>query len=157
MAARYARLLAGEILPTDDTQHLHKDGHLVSVAVSAAPIRDRAGRIVSYSAIYHDLTERQRVEAALRNSYHALQSALDVANMAVWGWDEVEQAKTWSAEALQIAGLAPDQIMTKERFLSLLHPADLARYEAAWRGAINPAGPRTYTLDSRIRRADTGA
>ena len=94
---------------------------------------------------------------ALRVSHHSLQAALDVANMATWGWDEIAQVEHWSAKTKAIFGVAPAMDMTKVLFVSLLHPEDVPRYQAAWTAAIDPLGNRIYQLVYRIHRADDGA
>ena len=102
------------------------------------------------------MNEREAMDA-LRTSNHALQAALDVANMATWGWDETAAVELWSAKTKAIFGVAPAIDMTKELFVSLLHPEDVPRYQAAWAAAIDPLGNHVYQLVYRIHRANDGA
>lgn len=87
----------------------------------------------------------------------SLQSALDVAQVGAWGWDEAAHTKLWPPQTKAIFGLAPEVEMTRELFVSMLHPEDVARYRAAWAAALDPAGDRLYQLKYRIRRARDGA
>ncbi len=88
---------------------------------------------------------------------HALQAALDVAGMGVWGWDEVAQVKIWPAQTKAIFGLSPETEMTRELFVGMLHPDDVPRYREAWAAAMRPDGSRLYQLTFRIRRANDAA
>ena len=60
---RSLNLLAGsERVPPYDTVRLARDGRLIDVSISFAPIRDTAGRIVGASLTYRDIRERKRAE-----------------------------------------------------------------------------------------------
>jgi PAS domain S-box-containing protein len=63
-----------------ETRHLRADGSAVSVALTAAPLRDRAANVVGVSVVAHDITERKQAE-------HALEQAKEAA-------DEANQAKS---------------------------------------------------------------
>jgi PAS domain S-box-containing protein len=49
-----------------DTLRRRKDGTLIDVAINAAPMRRPDGRILGFSAVFRDVTERKRVETHLR-------------------------------------------------------------------------------------------
>lgn len=57
-----------------ETQHLRANGEAVGVALTAAPVRDRADAVVGVSVVAHDVTARKRVEEQLRG---LLESAPD--------------------------------------------------------------------------------
>lgn len=62
---KYAQLRDGKSVHRDSIR-VHKDGTLVDVAVSAAPIRRSDGRLIGYSAVLQDITERKRADARMR-------------------------------------------------------------------------------------------
>ncbi|MFO1116476.1 MAG: PAS domain-containing protein [Beijerinckiaceae bacterium] len=97
----------------------------------------------------HDIDPRQMRET--------IEAGRDIAGLGAWSWDERNQTKFWGARTLEIFGLAPDADVTRELFLSLLHPDDIARYEAAWAAGTDPDGDHIYRLVYRIRRASDGA
>ncbi len=68
-----ARLGAGEVIQPYDTIRSHKSGRTIEVSVSVSAIRNRAGAIVGASMVVRDISERNRIEAALRDSYQRLQ------------------------------------------------------------------------------------
>lgn len=65
LQAKYSRLKEGGSLHCDSVRR-HKDGSLVDVAVSAAPIQSPDGRLLGYSAVLQDITERKRADARMR-------------------------------------------------------------------------------------------
>ena len=54
-----------------------RDGQIVWIQTRAWPLRDAQGKIVGFSGIAHDITERKRAEEALRQSYTQLQRTLE--------------------------------------------------------------------------------
>ena len=68
-------LLAGNVATIEDEAVLiARDGSRVSIADSAAPIRDARGRLVGVVVVFHDVTEQRRVARELR--FHAAHDAL---------------------------------------------------------------------------------
>jgi PAS domain S-box-containing protein len=61
------RVLGGEILVHYETERVTKDGRRTPVALTVSPIRN-GDRIVAVSLIGRDISQRKRVEAALRRS-----------------------------------------------------------------------------------------
>jgi PAS domain S-box-containing protein len=55
---------------------LAKNGRLIPIADSAAPIVDRDGRITGVVLVFHDVTENRRAEEAVRESQAKLAAAL---------------------------------------------------------------------------------
>ncbi len=50
-----------------ETERLRKDGRRIDVSVTISPFRDAGGRIVGFSAIARDVTERKRAEEQVRH------------------------------------------------------------------------------------------
>ncbi|HEV7301271.1 MAG TPA: ATP-binding protein [Tepidisphaeraceae bacterium] len=67
------RLQAGERVDHFETIRRTKDGRLIDISVTISPIRDRAGRIVGASKVARDVTERKRLEEALRDEGRVLE------------------------------------------------------------------------------------
>jgi PAS domain S-box-containing protein len=66
--ANLQRIRAGEEVRDLDVRRLHRDGSLMDLSISAAPIRDAHGDVVSVIALMMDVTARKRSERALAAS-----------------------------------------------------------------------------------------
>ena len=53
----------------NDTALVTKDGREVPIEDSAAPIKDSAGNLIGMVLVFHDVTERRRAQAALREAH----------------------------------------------------------------------------------------
>jgi PAS domain S-box-containing protein len=58
-----------------ETRHLRADGAALAVALTAAPVRDRAGVVAGISVVAHDITDRRRTEEALEEAKQAAEKA----------------------------------------------------------------------------------
>ncbi|MBI2289329.1 MAG: EAL domain-containing protein [Betaproteobacteria bacterium] len=65
------RILSGTLFDNVEAVRVRKDGTLVNVSLSAAPLSDGTGRIIGRVAMFADISERKRVEQRQR-----LQSAI---------------------------------------------------------------------------------
>jgi PAS domain S-box-containing protein len=61
------RVRSGERIPPFDTVRRRKDGSTFPVSLTISPIRDRGGRIFGASKMSRDISERQHMEAELRD------------------------------------------------------------------------------------------
>jgi diguanylate cyclase (GGDEF)-like protein/PAS domain S-box-containing protein len=65
--AVYERLRRGEDVEPFDTERITKDGRRLQVALRLSPIQDAKGRVIGFSGIGRDITERTRVEERTRH------------------------------------------------------------------------------------------
>ena len=70
-----ARLARGELVDHFETVRVSKDGRRLDISLTVSPIHDREGRVIGASKVARDVTERKRVEAALREAAEALKEA----------------------------------------------------------------------------------
>ncbi|MDQ1469066.1 MAG: hypothetical protein QOJ99_546 [Bryobacterales bacterium] len=63
-----AQDLKGDVLLNREIRRQHKNGSLIDLTVSSAPIRDRTGAITGTICVYVDVTERNRLEEHVRQS-----------------------------------------------------------------------------------------
>lgn len=64
------RIIVGDRIPTFETERIHKEGHIVQVAVTISPLRDKQGRVVGACKLARDITLQKRQVEALE---HALE------------------------------------------------------------------------------------
>src|SRR4029077_4233937 len=102
------RLLAGEIKSFDlEKRYIHRDGHIVWVYLNCSMVTDSNASPVYFLGYLRDITDRKRVEQALRDSEERLRLALKSGRMGVWDWDRRTKVRKWSKEYFLVMGLLP--------------------------------------------------
>jgi PAS domain S-box-containing protein len=87
-------LRRGKHIEHYETTRVHKDGHRIDVSVTVSPVKNTAGAVVGASVIARDITDRKRVEMALRQSEERFRVALTNAPVVVFNQD-CELRYTW--------------------------------------------------------------
>ena len=163
LAAVYEELVASRmpIGPREATL-IHRDGHLVSIEVSAIPFFAPDGSLTGYRGVDRDITERKQVEEALRESTDQLQAIYDGIpdGLAVAEVDTREIVRV-SPAACALFGYSEREFLEKRVFD--LHPAaSLGAVEAEFRAqaegkkVVSPGLPCARN-DGSIFFADIGA
>jgi PAS domain S-box-containing protein len=139
--------MTGSLQP-HEKELFRKDGSRVPVLLGSAAFDEQRDQGVSFVL---DLTERNRAEAALRESEAKLEEAQRIAHVGYWERDLESNLITWSGETLRIFGLAPGVgRVAATRYQELIHPEDRQRVVAAVAEALR-GGPR-YDIEYRVIR-----
>jgi PAS domain S-box-containing protein len=69
-----AKLRAGQRIERYETIRLHKSGRRLEISLTISPIKDSTGRVIGAAKFAHDITERRRVERALKDEAEALET-----------------------------------------------------------------------------------
>ncbi|MFP5213276.1 MAG: PAS domain S-box protein, partial [Acidobacteriota bacterium] len=121
--------------------------------LTITPIKDHMGAITHVVAIGKDITERVRIEKALRDSEARLANAQRIARLGNWEWDIEKDELTWSEEIHNIFGIPPVVIgVTFEAFLEAVHPDDREFVRKTLELVLASGG--TCGIDHRIGRRD---
>ena len=129
-----------------------KDGSYAWIESNVHVVRDPAtGAPLELLAISRDVTERKRVDEALRQERARLEEAQQIGHVGNWEWDLARNEVTWSPELGRIHGLAPSsRVLDPEEAMSRIHPDDRDRVESLMRRAI--ADRASVSTDYRIVR-----
>ncbi|MEA2667612.1 MAG: hypothetical protein QOJ33_546 [Chloroflexota bacterium] len=77
-----------------ESSFVRNDGSLVDVRITVAPLTDASGEVVAFVAIFRDLSERKRQEAALLAKETSYQKLVETAHEGIWMVD-VEDRTTF--------------------------------------------------------------
>lgn len=99
--------------------------------------------------IVQDITERKKVEEALRHSEQELSIAQKIGNMGNWVYDLQKNALWWSDQVYRVFGLRPREFDASfQKFLDKVHPEDRELVNETHQKILE--GQKNYSIDHRI-------
>jgi PAS domain S-box-containing protein len=113
----------GKSFKSVETRRLKKDGSLIDVALSTAPLHDAQGAVISAMGVFEDISERKKTEEELRFQASIIQNLPD----AVCGIDLNIITVAWNAGAERMLGYRADEIIGKP--ITTVIPEDIAQKE----------------------------
>ena len=81
-----------------------------------------------YVSTYTDITERKQTELALRASEDRYNLALQSVNEGIYDWDIDNNQIYYSARVIDVLGLKPETMKTREDWYERIHPDDVQRF-----------------------------
>lgn len=146
------RVRAGYQTEQFETQRLHKDGHVIDVAISLHPIYDEQAAVVGVAAIARDISDRRYFEATMRENdervrYTFEQAAVGLAQVSLDGrYLRVNQ------KFCAIFGYTAGELLSMS-VQQISHPDEIAQENELMRAVL--AGERaTYSIEKRSIRKD---
>ncbi len=114
---------------------------------------DEKGDFQQTHSIFHDITERKKVEEALNREHRMLARTEAVAHVGSWEWEAEGDKVTWSEELFRIFGLEPSQQAPSfAEHQAMYVPEDRVRLVEAVEECLRNSVP--YDLEVRIIRTD---
>ncbi len=163
---QFTRLRQGEVPSYSlEKRYVRKDGSPVWVELFVSLQRDAAGKPAYAIGVVHDISERKRLETALRQAKEAAESANEALRESERRWRGLTEALpqlVWSAtpdgacdyfsrQWTEHTGV-PERELLGWRWLSVLHPDDRERTREFWLDSV--AGRAPYDVEYRVRRSD---
>jgi len=118
------------------TALVSRDGRVIPIEDSAAPIMDAAGCPVGVVLVFHDVSEKRQAEAALLDSHDRLRLTTGAAEIGLWEWDVPSNTATLDERCLSLFGLPAGGALAYPEVLQAIHPDDRAGLETALQAAL---------------------
>ena len=145
------RIMASGIAEQVEEEIRLPDGNPAWWFSTKAPLRDAEGTVVGLIGASLDITDRKRIENALRVSEQRSALAMDVAQLGTWTWDRNDGAITLDPRTAQICGMDPARpIVSLDDIARRVHPEDWPRVEAALKRALAATGDGRFTEEFRL-------
>ncbi len=100
-------LAAGETVHDEELDFVRADGSRGTVSMSTSLVRNPAGETVAVVAAFFEITERNRVELALRDSERRLHDLIEALPAAVYTTDPGGRITMFNQAAVEFSGRTP--------------------------------------------------
>lgn len=137
--------------------HTCKDGGKLNVLSTVEALKNDNGTIIGTIGIFHDITERKKMEDALRESEMCLRLAAEGAELGTYAYDFAGGQVFISDELKALWGLEPDEPVPVGEdgiFFRGLHPSDREEFLNKIIASSNPEGDGRIEIDYRILEQD---
>ena len=151
-----ARLFEGEAISDIETKRLRKDGSLVDVALSAAPVSDRSGRVTRYMAVSADVSERKRAQDELQRERDFITAVLDTAASLVIVTDRQGRFVRFNNACERLTGYLANEVEGVRFWDLFIAPEEVEGVRAAvdrvWSGDFPSENENHWVLRDGSRR-----
>jgi PAS domain S-box-containing protein len=131
-----------------ETKRIHKDGHMIDVAIVASPILDSTGALVGLSARSRNITERKRTDAVSAE----MAAIVDSSNDAIVGKTLEGVITSWNRGAEHIYGYSAEEVIGKN--IALLLPVERSDEAVEIIAAMLASDARTDHFETQRVRKD---
>jgi len=138
---------SGETVSGEEWTVRRPDGSTVPVEVHAVPVRQGKGVVAAVSS-WRDVSERHRLEQALREKTEHLSLVVRRARVCLWSYDLHSAVLTWSDECRALFVWPAERVLTHDSFLASVHADDRARVARAFEQAYREGAP--FEVEFRV-------
>ncbi len=111
------------------------------------------GKIIKLIGSFQDISDRKRVEEALRQNKHRLELATSSVSLGIWDWDIINNNMAWDDQMYRLYGVTDKKSATGvELWQKGLHPDDFAYAWEECQAALR--GEKKYDIEFRVKHPD---
>ncbi|MBG0567234.1 hybrid sensor histidine kinase/response regulator [Actinoplanes aureus] len=108
------RVFGGQALSRYETRRQRKDGSIIEVSLSMAPMRDTDGTVIGASTVAHDITARVQAEQRLRVEREQLEMIMQAASDPFFTMDGDGVIAEWNRQAEHVFGWSRDEVLGRK-------------------------------------------
>lgn len=132
---------------------LHVDGHWIDTETKISLLYDDAQQVQAIVASARDVSERKKMEGALRESEARFRHIANASPMIMWISDQHDRNEFVNQAYLDFYGLTPDQVMGDD-WKVLIHPDDLIKLDLSARTTLTAGEKLVYEWRTRPKDGD---
>lgn len=129
---------------------VRRDGEEIQIEISFGEYRQENKRF--FTAVIRDITERQRIEAKMRESEQRYRFLAESVPQQVWTANANGQINYGNQRTIEYFGQTTQKELFDMQWTKIVHPDDMARTGARWTKAVETGEP--YENEYRLRRKD---
>jgi PAS domain S-box-containing protein len=133
---------------------LHKNGNRVVLETCGSPVFDRQGVLQGYRGIARDITERKRVEEALRQSEQRFRTLTEAIPQQVWTAQPDGALDYFNGRVLDYFDRSLEE-MLGWGWQQVLHPDDVQQCIERWSNSLKMGD--AYEIEFRLLCAESGS
>ncbi|GAB2574216.1 hypothetical protein GCM10027034_00450 [Ramlibacter solisilvae] len=137
-------LRRGETMLGEEYLLQKPDGSTIPILVSAAPIRDENGVVIGAVGVFQDISERMRLEQAVRDNERLLKAVFELLPVGVW-------IANRAGRVIRI-NPAAERIWHGARYVGL---SEYDQYRGWWADSGEPIAAQDWALARAITRGET--
>jgi PAS domain S-box-containing protein len=149
-------LLDGESFSDFETVRMRKDGSLVDVSISAAPVRDERGQVCRVMAELADISDRRQAQEELRQERDFISAVLDTATSLVIVTDRDGRFVRFNEACERLTGYTFEEVRGRPFWDLFIDPEERERVAAAvervWAGEFPSDNENHWVLRDGSKR-----
>jgi len=148
----WSTILAGQVWQ-GEVINRRKDGTLYTEEQTITPVRDEKGEVSYFVAVKQDITERKRMEEALRESEVRFRTLAHGSPVGIFRTNATGHCIFLNERGSETIGLSPEEAMGYG-WMHRVHPDDRDRVLAEWHTSLEKNIP--FRSEYRFERPDGG-